>query len=142
VIRKSLGILEGHSLFQDIEISCELAEDLPQVQGDALELEQVFFNLILNAAQSIPRGGHLGIKAQQANGRLLEVSIQDSGSGIPPEHLPRIFDPFFTTKPPGKGTGMGLSVVRRIIENHQGKIWVESELEKGTTFTFSLPISE
>ena len=142
VIRKSMGILEGHSLFQDIEISCELAEDLPQVQGDALELEQVFFNLILNAAQSMPRGGHLGIKAQQANGRLLEVSIQDSGSGIPPEHLPRIFDPFFTTKPPGKGTGMGLSVVRRIIENHQGKIWVESELEKGTTFTFSLPISE
>jgi len=142
VIKNSLGILERHSLFRDIEIDCEVSEDLPPVRGDHLELEQVFLNLILNASQSMPKGGHLWIKAKPAQGSFLEVSVRDTGSGISPKLLPRIFDPFFTTKPAGKGTGLGLSVVRRIIENYQGRIWVESELEKGSTFTFTLPICQ
>ncbi|MDH7500338.1 MAG: ATP-binding protein, partial [candidate division NC10 bacterium] len=140
VIKNSLAILEGHALFQDIQIDCEVAEDLPLVRGDHVELEQVFLNLILNASQSMPEGGHLWIQAKPAKGPYLEVSIRDTGTGISPELLPRIFDPFFTTKPAGKGTGLGLCVVRGIIENYQGKIWVESELEKGSTFTFTLPI--
>jgi signal transduction histidine kinase len=142
VMKNSLGILEKHSLFQDVEVSCEFAEDLPLVRGDSLELEQVCLNLFLNAAQSMVSGGHLWIKAQRADDQFIKVSIQDSGSGIAPELITRIFDPFFTAKPPGEGTGLGLSVVRRIIENHQGKIWVESELRKGSTFTFLLPVSE
>jgi len=142
VIENSLGILEKHSLFQNVEVSCEFAEDLPLVRGDSLELEQVCLNLFLNAAQSMAHGGHLWIKAQRANDPFIRVSVQDSGSGIAPDLITRIFDPFFTTKAPGKGTGLGLSVVRRIIENHQGRISVESELGKGSTFTFLLPISE
>jgi two-component system NtrC family sensor kinase len=141
-MKNSLGMLERHSLFQNIEVSCEFAEDLLPVRGDSLELEQVCLNLFLNAAHSMVSGGHLWIKAQRTNDQFIKVSVQDSGSGIAPELITRIFDPFFTTKPPGKGTGLGLSVVRRIIENHQGKIWVESEPGKGSTFTFLLPVSE
>ena len=140
VIKNSLGILERHSLFQNIEVRCEFAESLPLVRGNHLELEQVLLNLFLNAAQSMVSGGHLWIKARRCDDQFIKVSVQDSGSGIVPELISRIFDPFFTTKLPGKGTGLGLSVVRRIIENHQGKIWVESELGKGSTFTFLLPI--
>ena len=142
VVKNSLEILEKLSLFQNVEVSCEFAEDLLPVRGDSLELEQVCLNLFLNAAQSMVSGGHLWIKAQRANDPFIKVSVQDNGSGIAPELITRIFDPFFTTKPPGKGTGLGLSVVRRIIENHQGKIWVESEPGKGSTFTFLLPVSE
>ena len=82
-------------------------------------------------AESMVSGGHLWIKAQRADDQFIKVSVRDCGSGIAPELITRIFDPFFTTKPPGEGTGLGLSVVRRIIENHQGKIWVESELGEG-----------
>jgi two-component system NtrC family sensor kinase len=142
VVKKSLGLVEGHSLFRDIEFHCDIAENLPSIQGNHLELEQVFLNLLLNAGQSMSKGGDIFIKAGPTPGPFLEVSVRDTGSGISPELLPRVFDPFFTTKPAGKGTGLGLSVVRRIIENHHGRISVESEPDKGTIFTFVLPIGQ
>ena len=103
-------------------------------------IEQVLMNLILNAVQAMKGGGVLTIQTSVAEG-VCRVDVSDTGSGIPPTVLPRIFDPFFTTKKEGEGTGLGLSVSLGIAERHGGKILVESEVGKGTTFTLCLPLS-
>ncbi len=119
--------------------------DLPEnpllVTYDAQQIEQVLINMIHNAIQAMPNGGSLTLSLKQVD-ETAQISIQDSGSGISPEHLKRIFDPFFTTKKEGEGTGLGLSVSYGIIANHRGKIDVESELGKGTKFTIVLPITQ
>jgi signal transduction histidine kinase len=104
-----------------------------------MQLNQVFMNLLVNAAQAIENFGKIEVSVQEVE-NALEVKIQDSGSGIAPEHLKRIFEPFFTTKPVGKGTGLGLSLSYSIIHRHQGTIHVTSELGKGTCFIVRLPI--
>ncbi|MFN3477102.1 MAG: sensor histidine kinase, partial [Candidatus Methylomirabilales bacterium] len=88
---------------------------------------------------AMPEGGHVLIAAEVKNG-WIEMSVEDTGYGIPPEDLPRIFDPFFTTKKTGEGTGLGLSVVYGIVRNHGGRIEVTSEVGVGTTFIISLPV--
>jgi len=109
------------------------------------QIEQVLLNLIINARQAMPRGGRLVIEARD-NPRtaMVELSISDTGVGIPPERLRLIFEPFYTTKEPDAnghgGTGLGLSVCRQIIEQHHGRIRVESLVGKGSTFTVKLPI--
>jgi signal transduction histidine kinase len=103
-------------------------------------IEQVLMNLILNAVQAMKNGGVLTIRTSVAEG-ICRVEVSDTGSGIPASVLPRIFDPFFTTKGEGEGTGLGLSVNLGIVERHGGKILVESEVGKGTTFTLCLPVS-
>jgi signal transduction histidine kinase len=109
------------------------------------QIEQVLLNLIINARQAMPRGGRLRINVRE-NPRtgLVELSIGDTGVGIPPERLRLIFEPFYTTKEPDAnghgGTGLGLSVCRQIIEQHQGRIRVESLVGKGSTFTVKLPV--
>jgi two-component system, NtrC family, sensor kinase len=119
--------------------------DLPEkpllVTYDAQQVEQVLINMIHNAVQAMPNGGNFRVGLKQVD-ETAQISIQDSGTGISPDHLKRIFDPFFTTKPEGEGTGLGLSVSYGIIANHRGKIEVESELGKGTTFTIILPITQ
>jgi signal transduction histidine kinase len=119
--------------------------DLPDsplmVTYDAQQIEQVLINLIHNAVQAMPNNGSLRIGLNQVE-ETAHISIQDTGSGISPEHLKRIFDPFFTTKPEGQGTGLGLSVSYGIIANHHGKIDVESEIGKGTKFTIILPLAQ
>jgi signal transduction histidine kinase len=112
----------------------------------AAQIEQVLLNLILNARQAMPRGGHLRIEAREnARTRMAEIRIADTGVGIPQERLRLIFEPFYTTKSPDEdghgGTGLGLSVCRQIIEQHQGRIRVESLVGKGSTFIIKLPIS-
>jgi signal transduction histidine kinase len=97
-------------------------------------------NLILNAVQAMKRGGLLTIRTSVAEG-VCRVEVSDTGSGIPASVLPRVFDPFFTTKGEGEGTGLGLSVNLGIMERHGGKILVDSEVGKGTTFTLCLPVS-
>ena len=111
---------------------------LPQVQCYPQLLNQVFMNLLVNAAQAIDDRGEIRIKTRADNG-FLEIKISDTGSGIPKENLPRIFDPFFTTKEVGKGTGMGLNVAYNIIQKHHGKIDVKSDVGRGTTFTIRIP---
>jgi signal transduction histidine kinase len=111
------------------------------VTYDAQQIEQVLINLIHNAVQAMPNNGSLRIGLNQVE-ETAHISIQDTGSGISPEHLKRIFDPFFTTKPEGQGTGLGLSVSYGIIANHHGKIDVESEIGKGTKFTIILPLAQ
>ena len=114
--------------------------DLPNVMVDRHMIEQVLMNLILNAVQAMKNGGVLTIRTSVAEG-ICRVEVKDTGSGIPASVLPRVFDPFFTTKGEGEGTGLGLSVNLGIVERHGGKILVESEVGKGTTFTLCLPVS-
>jgi signal transduction histidine kinase len=101
-------------------------------------MSQVIINLVMNAIQAMPAGGTLrvGLEPQED---MVVLTVTDTGHGIPQEAIAKIFDPFFTTKEFGKGTGLGLTVVKGIIEEHQGSIVVESEPEKGTTFTILLP---
>ena len=112
--------------------------ELPEVQCYPQLLNQVFMNLLVNAAQAIEDRGEIRIKTRANNG-FVEIKISDTGSGIPKENLPRIFDPFFTTKKVGKGTGLGLNVAYNIIQKHHGKIDVKSEVGKGTMFTIQIP---
>jgi signal transduction histidine kinase len=108
---------------------------------DAQQVEQVLINMIHNAIQAMPNSGGLRLGLKKVD-ETAQISIQDTGSGISPEHLKRIFDPFFTTKKEGEGTGLGLSVSYGIIANHHGRIEVESEVGKGTTFTIILPLTQ
>ncbi len=112
---------------------------LPKVKGDELQLRQAFTNVILNAIQAIEGEGKITVKTRAERDAVV-VTISDTGRGIPEEHLSRIFEPFFTTKELGKGTGLGLAIVHGIIERHGGKIEVESEVGKGTSFTITLPL--
>lgn len=114
-------------------------EDIPPFFCYPDELNQVWTNLIHNALQAMDNKGTLTIDLREKN-KKVEVSITDSGKGIPTELMSKIFQPFFTTKPPGEGSGLGLDIVRKILEKHQGNIEVESQPGK-TTFTVSLPVS-
>jgi signal transduction histidine kinase len=114
--------------------------DLPLVSCYAGQLNQVWMNLLVNAAQAVSGEGRVQIRTRLEGGTVL-VAISDTGCGITPEHQNKIFDPFFTTKPVGEGTGLGLSIIYGIIERHGGSIKVESELGEGTTFTVSIPVN-
>jgi PAS domain S-box-containing protein len=144
VIRDTLSLLEHQFKTAQVLVDLDLAEELPLIHGNPGKLQQVFLNLLLNAKEAMPGGGRLRV-ATLANGHV-EAVINDSGSGIAPEHLKRIYDPFFTTKTtpkPGdrRGTGLGLSVSYGIIQEHAGKIHVESEVGAGTTFHLEFPLS-
>ena len=123
-----------------IRLETQLGEGLPEVMIDRHMIEQVLMNLVLNAVHAMKNGGVLTIRTSVAEG-ICRIDVSDTGSGIPPAVLSRIFDPFFTTKNEGEGTGLGLSVSLGIVERHGGKILVESEVGKGTTFTLCLPLS-
>ena len=123
-----------------IQLETQLGQGLPSIMVDSHMIEQVLMNLILNAVQAMKNGGVLTIHTSVAEG-ICRVEVRDTGSGIPASVLPRVFDPFFTTKGEGEGTGLGLSVNLGIVERHGGKILVESEVGKGTTFTLCLPVS-
>ena len=131
--------LYNNQLKQGVEVIRNYQTQLPAVLCYPDELNQVWTNLIHNALQAMENKGILRIDVVQHNTRVL-VSITDSGKGISPEIMPKIFEPFFTTKPAGEGSGLGLDIVRKIIEKHQGKIDVES-IPAQTTFTVSLPIN-
>ncbi len=140
ILEKSLRLLENQAGFHDIRIRREFDGDLPKILVDANQLNQVFINIILNAAQAMVCGGELTLTSGlDPTGSGVFVRVRDTGCGIPEENLKRIFDPFFTTKDQG-GTGLGLSVSYGIIENHGGTIEVESVVGEGTTFTVLLPL--
>lgn len=141
LIRESLNLLE-HQLRQGrIRVEPQLDDSLPPVVGNAGKLEQVFVNLFLNAKDAMPAGGLLRIRTQRSDGSV-EVDIADSGVGISEENIKRIFDPFYTTKRSGKGTGLGLAITYGIIQEHGGRIFVESAPHKGTCFKLRLPARE
>ncbi len=122
-----------------IHVVKDYATDLPQVLADPDHISQVLLNLMLNACQAMPEGGTLTLTLR-SKGNMIELGLQDTGLGIPQDQITKIFDPFFTTKPVGEGTGLGLTVVHGIIQEHNGTIRVNSLPNQGTTFTISLPV--
>jgi signal transduction histidine kinase len=115
-------------------------EPVPAIRGDAAKLQQLFLNLFLNALDAMPDGGTLRVTLEPCESGEVEVRVADDGTGIPPEALAKIFEPFFTSKPRGKGSGLGLAVAKGIVSDHDGRIDVASELDKGTEFRVSFPI--
>ncbi|OQW36520.1 MAG: PAS domain-containing sensor histidine kinase [Nitrospira sp. SG-bin1] len=140
IVDQVLGLTTHLFVPNKIRLETFPAAGLPNVMVDRHMIEQVLMNLILNAVQAMKSGGVLTIRTSAAEG-VCRVEVKDTGSGIPASVLPRVFDPFFTTKGEGEGTGLGLSVNLGIVERHGGKILVDSEVGKGTTFTLCLPVS-
>jgi len=143
IIRETLVLLEHQFKTAGITVEAEYDESVPLIHGNQGKLQQVFLNLFLNARDSMNSGGKLTVKTY-ANGHA-GVSITDTGSGISPEHMHRIYDPFFTTKTAvregqRRGTGLGLAVTYGIIQEHAGKIHVESRVGEGTTFYLEFPV--
>ncbi len=142
VLQECLALVANQALFQNIEIVRNLAEGLPLVPMDPSQIQQVFLNLIINAAEATPGEGQLRLATRLAgSGRAVEVEFADTGCGIKPPDLERIFEPFFTTKGARRGTGLGLAISYGIVKEHRGTIAVTSEIGKGTTFVVSLPLS-
>lgn len=140
ILDRVLNLVKFKCVVQKVKIKKNYESYLPQIMIDKELIETVFLNLLDNALWSMPKGGDLTISTSNSNMRnSVEVKISDSGVGISPSDRPNIFDPFFTRKE--SGSGLGLSIVHRIIEEHKGYITVESELKKGTTFLIKLPIS-
>ena len=137
----ALSLLESQSVFQNITIKKQFSSDLPPVVADRSQLQQVFINIILNAADAMSNEGILFLKTYMGGGgQFINISISDTGHGIKKEDRSRLFEPFFTTKEVGTGTGLGLAICYSIIQKHGGTIEVESEVGKGSTFTVKLPV--
>jgi PAS domain S-box-containing protein len=140
-LSRTLFLLENQALFQNIEIIKELSSSLPAVPVDIQQINHVFMNIVLNAAEAMAGKGKLSVKSHLSpSGDRACVEISDTGPGIPDAVIDRIFDPFFTTKEEGKGTGLGLSIAYGIMENHNGSIRAESRSGEGTTFIIELPV--
>jgi two-component system sensor histidine kinase HydH len=120
-----------------VTVECDLAPDLPAIEADAEQLHQVFMNVVLNAIAASPEGGRVRVHSN-ADARDVHVTVTDEGTGIAPADLSRVFDPFFTTK--DSGTGLGLSVSHAIVEEHGGRISIDSEVGRGTAVTVSIPV--
>jgi len=139
-IRKTLELVQHEVVSRSIAVKFDPDPDLPRVMASGDHLQGVWLNLILNAFDALSgMPGEIWVTTR-VHGREVQVVIEDTGKGIPPEILPRIFEPFFTTKLPGQGTGLGLSVCHQIIKQHGGTILAESEAGHGTRFTVTLPI--
>ncbi len=141
MIEKTLNILINQALFQNIKVSKHMGPDIPGMAGDMGQLQQVFTNLFINAADAMGGRGRLSIKARyDTETNQFVILVSDTGPGIPKELRDKIFDIFFTTKPVGKGTGLGLSICKRIVELHGGNLRVECPPEGGSTFIVELPL--
>jgi two-component system NtrC family sensor kinase len=138
LLRDSLALLDHQIKQNHIKLAYSLADNLPQVYGNSGKLQQVFINLILNARDAMPAGGELRIETA-LNESMVIVDIEDTGVGISAENIKKIYDPFFTTKGVGTGTGLGLAVTYGIIQEHGGRILVDSMPGKGTRFRLKLP---
>jgi two-component system NtrC family sensor kinase len=141
VIEAAANLMAHQSNSDMVTVIKSYGPDLPDVVADENQLQQVFFNIILNAYQAMPEGGELRITSCLQNGEVQAI-FGDSGMGIPPENIRHVFDPFFTTKEVGEGTGLGLSVSYGIVKQHGGTIEVQSENGAGATFTVKLPAVE
>lgn len=139
LIRESAELLAG-SLPRDITVISQVAPGLPAVEGDPTQLQQVLLNLCVNARDAMPNGGTLNLRAAPGEGDTVRVEVTDTGTGISDEAKAHLFEPFFTTKEKGKGTGLGLAVVFGIVRSHSGRIDIETEPGKGTSFILHFPV--
>jgi len=137
LLKEIAPLVEPEAQKAGVELRVHCPAGLPDINGDPAMLKQAFLNLALNACQAMPNGGSLRIGCAPIGGRRVEVSFEDTGTGIKPEHLQKIFDLYFTTKE--HGSGIGLSMVYRIVQMHDGEIEVQSTYGHGTTFRLALP---
>ena len=139
IVDEVIGLTSQKTRYANVRIETELSPNLPSIQASPSELQQVLLNLVNNAIDAIERPGGTVTVATKMAGEDVVLEVQDTGKGIPEANLGRIFDPFFTTKPVGQGTGLGLPICYGIVEKMGGRITVESEIEKGTTFAVFIP---
>jgi signal transduction histidine kinase len=143
IVHDTLALLEHQFKTSRIQVVGDLAPGLPHIHGNQGKLQQVFLNLFLNAKDAMPQGGTLTVRTSFDHD--VRVHVMDTGTGIAPEHIHRIYDPFFTTKTRtkagGSGTGLGLAVTYGIIQEHAGKIRVESHPDEGTSFFMEFPMT-
>jgi signal transduction histidine kinase len=137
IVDEILPVVAPEAQRNNVRVALECAHTVPSVNGDAAMLRQVFLNLAINGCQAMPNGGTLRISCAAVSRSRVEVRVQDTGVGIPPDNLGRIFDLYFTTKE--QGTGIGLSMVYRIVQMHDGEVEVQSTPGRGTTFKVLLP---
>jgi two-component system NtrC family sensor kinase len=148
LIRSVISPMENQALVKGVSITFDPGENLPTVTLDRNQFQSVLINLIINALDATEPGGNIniytatGLSASDTGHKGVEITIADTGSGIPPDNLDKLFDPFFSTKEVGQGTGLGLSVSYGIVQRHGGTIRVQSELGKGSTFFIWIPIEE
>jgi two-component system NtrC family sensor kinase len=141
VLNEVIALLEQQAIFHNIEIVRDQSPSIPLIEVDVGQMQEVFMNLILNAAQAMDGEGTLTTRTGLTkDGSYVEVAISDTGPGIPPDKVDKIFEPFYTTKEVGRGTGLGLSIAYGIVERHHGSIDVESSVGEGTTFIVRLPV--
>ena len=141
VLQECISLVEYQALFHNIHIEKDFQADLPLIWIDPSQIERVFMNIIINAAEAMEGDGQLVITTQADQyENLIDIKFSDTGPGIDPEHLENIFDPFFTTKEIGHGTGLGLAISYGIVKEHKGIISVESNKGFGCTFTVRLPV--
>jgi two-component system NtrC family sensor kinase len=143
VVEDVLFLLKHHQRFKRMTVERDLAQDIPDVSANQEQLVQVFMALLLNAVDAMEgKGGVIGVRTARNPDRADEVmaEVRDSGSGMAEGELSKIFEPFYTTKPPGRGTGLGLSICYGIVQQHRGRIAVESIPGQGSTFRVYLPI--
>jgi two-component system NtrC family sensor kinase len=141
ILQECIALVENQATFQNIQIVKDFQDDLPLVVLDPSQIERVFINVIINAAEAMDGEGQLELTTRyDPSDGSIEVTISDTGCGIKEEDIINIFDPFFTTKEVGHGTGLGLAISYGIIKSHKGSVSVKSEVGKGSTFIFRLPI--
>lgn len=142
ILGECVSLVENQALFHNIEIVKEIQEEMPMIVIDPSQIERVFMNIIINAAEAMDGVGKLTLSTRfEPSDQLVELKFSDTGQGISEENMDKIFDPFFTTKDVGHGTGLGLAISYGIVKGHQGTISVDSEVGKGTTFTVHLPVN-
>jgi two-component system NtrC family sensor kinase len=143
VIQPVLSLTQHKMELQNVTPMLDCAEEPLTIRGDVNQLQQCLLNLIFNAIEAMPDGGDLKVTLKPDDaGKKAWIIIEDSGCGIPEEHLDKIFDPFFTTKEEGEGTGLGLSIVYGVVKNHDGRIEVHSRMGQGTSFSLCFPLAD
>jgi signal transduction histidine kinase len=143
-ITKTVELVAHHLRKRQIRVEPDFAPGICSIHADRQQLRQVLLNLFTNAADAMPAGGLLTprVRTGELPGHTpaIVIEVADTGQGIPAQLLSRVFDPFFTTKEEGKGTGLGLAICKRIVEQHHGKLGIESEVGRGTTLRVTLPV--
>ena len=136
LITEVLDFNEPEAQRQNVEVIRDIRRDLPPIRLDREQFKQALLNLIINANQAMEDGGKLAVRAQRLNGQI-RIDVEDTGDGIPPDQLERIFELFFSTK--REGTGVGLTIVKKVVEGHGGRVTVNSRANLGATFSIFLP---
>ena len=139
LFRSVFGLVGYELRLEKIDFDKQVAAGLPKLFVDRKQFQEVLFNLMRNAGQAIGEKGRITVSARQDGGKVV-IDIEDTGSGIPQDKIKELFNPFFTTKEPGKGTGLGLFIVRQVVEKNGGRIYLKKTMVgQGTTFTVEFP---